>query len=156
MADGRSWKYCGFVNACAASREPTTWPLTLIRLPSAWLENASCAKPVKSAGIASPNTSVSTTTAMTDDLSSRSIRTAPRRSARASSAGKTIRPAVRMITPTSRTTNVGPSVRKVPAETGAVFLPASEPARASAASSGAKRPNSRATVPSDAEKLVAP
>src|SRR5262249_28631059 len=56
------------------------------------------------------------------------------------SAGKIIRPAVSAITPTSRTTNVGPSVRKVPAEYGTVFLAASEPPSASAASSGTNRP----------------
>src|SRR5262249_58564993 len=71
-------------------------------------------------------------------------------------AGKTMRPAVRRITPTSSTTNVGPSVRKVPAQTGATFLPASEPPSASAASRGAKRPRSMATAPNDAEKFVAP
>src|SRR5262249_15077135 len=63
------------------------------------------------------------------------------------SAGKSIRPAVSMITPTSRNAKVGPSVRNVPAENGAIFLPASEPASASAASSGTKRPSSSATVP---------
>ena len=26
VAEGRSWKYCGFVNDWAASSEPTTWP----------------------------------------------------------------------------------------------------------------------------------
>src|SRR5579884_3169980 len=49
-------------------------------------------------------------------------------------AGKTISPAVSTITPTSRTAKVAPSVRKVPAETGALFLAASEPPIASAAS----------------------
>src|SRR5262249_29634777 len=72
------------------------------------------------------------------------------------SAGKTINPAVRMMTPTSRTTNVGPSVRNVPADTGAVFFPATAPASASAARSGANRPRIRATVPNSAEKFVAP
>src|SRR5262249_47324703 len=72
------------------------------------------------------------------------------------SAGNTINPAVSKMTPTSSTTNVGPSVRKVPAETGATFLPASEPPSASAASRGAKRPSSMAIAPNDAEKLVAP
>ena len=42
------------------------------------------------------------------------------------SAGKIIRPAVSAITPMSSTTNVGPSVRNVPAETGWIFFPASE------------------------------
>ena len=58
----------GLVKPCAARREPTTWPLTLTRLPFAWLEKATCAKPVKSAGSASPKTSVSTTTAITEDF----------------------------------------------------------------------------------------
>ena len=44
------------------------------------------------------------------------------------SAGKIIRPAVSAITPTSRTTNVPPSVRKVPADSGTVFLRRERPA----------------------------
>ena len=40
------------------------------------------------------------------------------------SAGKIISPAVSTMTPTSRTANVGPSVRNVPAETGRVFFAA--------------------------------
>src|SRR5256886_6189119 len=46
VADGRSWKYCGFVNAWAASSEPTTFPLTFTRLALAWCGKASWAKPV--------------------------------------------------------------------------------------------------------------
>ena len=57
VADGRSWKYFGFVKLCAASRDPTTVPLTVIRLPSAWLLKATWAKPVNSAGMARPRTS---------------------------------------------------------------------------------------------------
>src|SRR5262249_6938464 len=72
------------------------------------------------------------------------------------SAGNTIRPAVSTMTPTSSTANVGPSVRNVPADTGAVFFAASEPPIASAARSGTKRPKYIATAPRDAEKLVAP
>ena len=53
-AEGRSWKYLGLVNACAASFEPTTLPLTVIRLPLAWLLNATCAKPVISERVAEP------------------------------------------------------------------------------------------------------
>src|SRR5262245_66291876 len=67
VADGRSWKYCGFVNPSAANRDPTTVPSTLINPPFAWLGKASCAKPVNSAGIANPNTAVTTTTAIADD-----------------------------------------------------------------------------------------
>src|SRR5260221_1624449 len=73
VAEGRSWKYCGFANDCAASLEPTTFPLRVIRLPFAWLLNATWAKPVKSAGRARPNTTVSTTIAITEDFRSRSI-----------------------------------------------------------------------------------
>src|SRR5262249_36802958 len=51
------------------------------------------------------------------------------------SAGKTTNPGVSTITPNSRAAKVGPSVRNVPAETGAARLPASEPPIASAASS---------------------
>ena len=47
VAEGRGWKYSGFVNACAASFEPTTLPSRSTRLPFALSENASCAKPVK-------------------------------------------------------------------------------------------------------------
>src|SRR5262249_44904510 len=72
------------------------------------------------------------------------------------SAGKIIRPAVRPITPTSRTTKVGPSVRNVPAETGWIFFVPSAPPSPRAASSGTKRPKYSATVPRLAEKLVAP
>src|SRR5262249_5889970 len=72
------------------------------------------------------------------------------------SAGKIIRPAVSTITPTSRTTNVGPSVRKVPAEAGTIFLVASDPPRASAANMGTKRPRKSATDPSSALKFVSP
>src|SRR5262245_21219249 len=64
------------------------------------------------------------------------------------SAGKTISPAVSTITPTSRTAKVGPSVRNVPAEAGAVFFAAREPPIASAASRGTKRPSIIATAPS--------
>src|SRR5262249_33135260 len=71
------------------------------------------------------------------------------------SAGKIISPAVSAITPTSKTANVGPSVRNVPAETGATFFWTSEPPSASAAMSGTKRPRYSATVPNEAEKLVA-
>src|SRR5579859_483282 len=50
VAEGRSWKYCGLVNDCAASAEPTTLPFTSTRLPFAsWLK-ATCAKPVMIAG----------------------------------------------------------------------------------------------------------
>ena len=45
-------------------------------------------------------------------------------------------------TTTSRKTKVGVSVRNVPAPAGATRLPASEPATASAASSGTKRATS--------------
>src|SRR5262249_36733043 len=72
------------------------------------------------------------------------------------SAGKIIRPAVRTITPMRRTTNVGPSVRNVPADAGTIFFWTSEPPIASAARSGTKRPRYSATVPNEAEKLVAP
>src|SRR6476660_9331203 len=44
VADGRSWKYFGFVKSWAARREPTTLPFSLIRLPFALFENAACAK----------------------------------------------------------------------------------------------------------------
>ena len=50
VADGRGWKYCGFVKACAASFEPTTLPSRSTRLPFALPENTSCAKPVKTIG----------------------------------------------------------------------------------------------------------
>ncbi len=53
-----------------------------------------------------------------------------------------------MITATSRKTKVGVSVRNVPAPGGATRLPDSEPATASAASSGRKRPTSIAPPPS--------
>ena len=56
------------------------------------------------------------------------------------SAGKIISPAVSAMTPTSRITNVAPSVRNVPADAGRVFLRASEPASASAATMGTNRP----------------
>ncbi len=38
------------VNSCAASREPTTLPSIVIRLPFAWSLNATCANPVIRAG----------------------------------------------------------------------------------------------------------
>src|SRR5262249_32999535 len=60
VADGRSWKYCGFAKLCAARDDPTTWPRTVTRLPSAWCGKATCAKPVNSAGIASPRIAVKT------------------------------------------------------------------------------------------------
>src|SRR4249920_456860 len=68
VAEGRGWKYRGCVNDCAASLEPTTVPSALTRLPSALPGNASWAKPVTTAGRASPKTSVSTITAIADDL----------------------------------------------------------------------------------------
>src|SRR4029079_4167866 len=71
-------------------------------------------------------------------------------------AGKTIRPAVRMMIATSSTVNVGPSVRKGPAEAGTVFLAASAPPRASAANIGTNRPRYSATLPRFAEKGNAP
>ena len=49
-ADGRSWKYFGLVNDCAASLEPTTLPFTFSRLPPAWCGNATEANPVIRAG----------------------------------------------------------------------------------------------------------
>ena len=54
----------------------------------------------------------------------------------------------------SRTTNVGVSVRIVPGPAGATRLPASEPATASAASIGRKRPSSIATPPSRLAKVI--
>ena len=72
------------------------------------------------------------------------------------SAGKIIRPAVRITTPTSRTANVAPSVRNVPADAGTVFFAASEPPSASAATSGAKRPSQSAIEPTRVENSVAP
>ena len=72
------------------------------------------------------------------------------------SAGKIIRPAVRITTPTSRTANVAPSVRNVPADGGAVFFAASAPPSASAAMSGAKRPSQSAIEPTSVENSVAP
>jgi hypothetical protein len=65
-------------------------------------------------------------------------------------------PAVSTITPMSRTTNVAPSVRKVPADSGTDRFPASAPARASPASIGTKRPKSMSIVPRAAENEVAP
>src|SRR5262249_48443730 len=56
------------------------------------------------------------------------------------SAGNTINPAVSTITPNSRAAKVGPSVRNVPAGTGAARLPGSEPPIGSAATKGTKRP----------------
>jgi len=50
VADGRSRKYFGLLNSCAASFEPTTLPSRLIRLPSALFSNATWAKPVITAG----------------------------------------------------------------------------------------------------------
>ena len=50
VADGRGWKYWGFVKACAASFEPTIFPSRSIRLPSALSEKTSCENPVKSTG----------------------------------------------------------------------------------------------------------
>src|SRR4029077_6618400 len=72
------------------------------------------------------------------------------------SAGKIISPAVRAITPTRSTTNVAPSVRKVPADAGTIFFFASAPPSARAANSGTKRPNSIAIVPKSALKFVSP
>ena len=43
VADGRSWKYSGLVNSCAASREPITCPSRVIRLPFALSLNATWA-----------------------------------------------------------------------------------------------------------------
>ena len=72
------------------------------------------------------------------------------------SAGKIISPAVRTITPIRRITNVGPSVRNVPAHAGAIFFLASAPPSASAANIGTKRPVMSASVPRSALKFVRP
>src|SRR4249919_847856 len=74
VAEGRGWKYRGFVNDCAASLEPTTFPFTLRRLPSALPGKVTWAKPLTIAGMASPKASVSTITAIAEDLRSRAIR----------------------------------------------------------------------------------
>jgi hypothetical protein len=58
------------------------------------------------------------------------------------------------ITNTSRTTKVGVSVRKVPRPAGVTFLVASEPATASAASSGTKRAASIAKPPMTSAKVM--
>ena len=58
------------------------------------------------------------------------------------------------ITEIRTTTNVGVSVRSVPRPVGDTRLPASEPATASAASRGRKRPASIATPPSRSAKLI--
>ena len=50
VADGREWKYWGFVNDWAARREPTTVPSFVTRLPFALPSKASWAKPVITAG----------------------------------------------------------------------------------------------------------
>ena len=58
------------------------------------------------------------------------------------------------ITKISRSTNVGVSVRKVPAPGGETCLVASEPATASAASSGTKRANSIVPPPRRSAKVM--
>src|SRR5262249_48122176 len=63
-------------------------------------------------------------------------------------AGKKVRAATNTTAPSRRTTKVGESARKVPAPAGATRLPASEPATASTAISGRKRPNSITRPPS--------
>ena len=50
VAEGRGWKYWGFVKACAASFDPTTLPSRSTRLPFALSANASCANPVNTIG----------------------------------------------------------------------------------------------------------
>ncbi len=84
MADGRSMKYLGLVNPCAASREPIVTPSRLIRLPCAWLGKATDAKPVITTGYSSPKKSVITTTATAEPPMTRIISAStPRRSGRA-------------------------------------------------------------------------
>src|ERR1700730_13282790 len=55
-------------------------------------------------------------------------------------AGKKVRPPIIKITPIKRPTKSPPSVGKVPAEAGTIFLPASEPAMASIGTANMQRP----------------
>jgi hypothetical protein len=50
VADGREWKYFGLVNACPSSRDPTTTPFCLIRVPRASCEKATAEMPVTTSG----------------------------------------------------------------------------------------------------------
>ena len=95
---------------------------------------------------------VRTTAAIAAVLSSRIIRRAGRSGpgppGPSSRAGTKVSSATINTTPTSTTTNVGESVRNVPAPAGVTRLPTSEPATASTASSGRKRPPIIARPPS--------
>ena len=111
------------VNSCAASLEPTTLPFArdqaAVRLV---LERDLREAGHHAAGRRSRRRPSSTTIATTELTIAAHQCISPSTIGPSVSAGKIISPAVSAITPTSRTTNVGPSVRNVPAEAGTIFF----------------------------------